>query len=82
MRNARGQSVTVPTQTVIEAIRRAGITQTIGVKDKVTGEPAGVALFSGTRLRIVLTPAEVQAVTDLLTLAEMESLFNSPEETA
>lgn len=79
MRNARGQSVTVPTPTIIEAIRRARITQTVGVRDKATGEP-GVALFSGTRIRIILTQAEMQAVTDLLTVAEMEALFTDQED--
>lgn len=77
MRNAKGQAVTLPTPAIVEAIRRANVTQTVGVKDKVTGEPAGVALFSGKRLRLILTPAEMQAVTDLLTLAEMETLFNT-----
>lgn len=80
MKNSRGESVTVPTPTIVEAIRRAQVTQTVAVKDNTTGEPAGIALFSGNRLRIILTPAEVQAVTDLLTLAEMEALFNNPEE--
>jgi hypothetical protein len=81
VRNARGQAVTLPTPAVVEAIRRVRVTEVVGVKDKATGEPAGVALFSGKRLRIILTPAEMQAVTDLLTVTEMEALFSNPEET-
>lgn len=78
MRNAKGQSVTVPTPTIIEAIRRARVTQTVGIRDNATGEK-GVALFSGTRLRLILTEPEMQAVTDLLTVAEMETLFPEQE---
>jgi hypothetical protein len=77
MMNARGQSVTLPTTTIVEAIRRTNITSTVAVKDKTTGQPAGVALFSGPRLRIILTPAEMQAVQDLLTVTEMEALLNT-----
>jgi hypothetical protein len=80
MRNAKGQTVTVPTPTIVEAIRRARVTQTVGIKDKVTGEQ-GVALFSGKRLRIMLTPSEMTAVMDLLTVSEMEALFTNPEGT-
>jgi hypothetical protein len=81
MRNARGQAVTLPTTAIVEAIRRVRVTEAVGVKDKATGEPAGVAFFSCKRLRLILTPEEMQAVTDLLTLAEMEALFTNPEET-
>lgn len=81
MMNARGQTVTVPTQTIIEAIRRTNITSTVGVKDKTTGHPAGVALFSGPRLRIILTPTEMQAVQDFLTVTEMEALLNTVRHT-
>jgi hypothetical protein len=81
MMNARGEKVTVPTETIVEAIRRAHCTDVIGVKDKATSEPAGVALFSGKQLKIVLTSSEMEAVSDLLTVTEMEALFNNPEGT-
>lgn len=75
--NARRQHVTVPTETVIDAIRHARADRTIGIRDNATGE-LGVALFAGTKLRLVLTTAEMQAVTDALTVAELEALFLSP----
>ncbi|WP_248760232.1 hypothetical protein [Pseudarthrobacter sp. SSS035] len=83
MRNARGETVNVPTHTIIETIRRAKITHAIAVKNTTTGQPAGAALFSHAHLRIVLDPDEVQAVTDILTIAEMEAMFtnqDNPEE--
>lgn len=72
--NARRETVTVPTETVIEAIRHARADRTIGIRDNTTGEP-GIALFAGTKLRLVLNMAEVQAVKDMLTVAELEALF-------
>jgi hypothetical protein len=77
MRNSRGEKAIVPTATIVEAIRRARITKAIGVTDKTTGQPAGAALFSDTRLRIVLDPDEVQAVMDMLACAQLEDLFST-----
>lgn len=82
MRNADGQTITLPTTQVVEVIRQARITQALGVKDNATGEPAGVALFSGDDLRLILTPAEMEAVADLLTIAEMETLFTNTQKGA
>ena len=82
MRNAKGQNIPVPTTEIVEAIRRAQITQAVSVKDNATGHHAGAALFSGNDLKLILDPSEVEAVSDLLTLAEMEALFNDKQKDA
>ncbi|MCF3137662.1 hypothetical protein LRQ04_00195 [Paenarthrobacter sp. AR 02] len=78
MMNAKGVETRVPTETVIETIRRARITHVEGIRDPKTGE-AGVALFRGTKLRMVIRHREMQAVMDFLTVSEMEALFNYQE---
>jgi len=78
MMNAKGEKKTVTTETLVETIRRARVNHVVGIRDKKTNE-GGAALFQGKKLRLVVTEAEMQAVSDLLTVNEMEALFNHQE---
>lgn len=75
--NSHGDLVIAPAPLVVEAIRKARITNVMGIRDKEGNQ--GAALISSGKLKLVLTSREMQSVADLLTLNEMEALFNKPE---